>query len=166
MISARRAASLGLWVPLSAIMSAVLGLWPEPEEDEPTLPQVYGSGRKRWRDKSWPAIVWRARPGSTSTRSRPVDDEALADKVRRAWDEIDALRGQAPAVDGPGVAAVAPAPAPAPESAPVVAPFALVVAGVPQTLSFSAPQPPDAWPETRIVSDDDALIALMVAELA
>lgn len=33
MISARRAAALGLTVPLSAIMNAVLGLWPEPEDD-------------------------------------------------------------------------------------------------------------------------------------
>lgn len=34
MISARRAAALGLTVPLSAIMIAVLGLWPEQVEDE------------------------------------------------------------------------------------------------------------------------------------
>ena len=33
MISARRAAALGLTVPLSAIMNAVLGLWPEPADD-------------------------------------------------------------------------------------------------------------------------------------
>lgn len=32
MISYRRAALLGLTVPLSAIMTAVLGLWPEQEE--------------------------------------------------------------------------------------------------------------------------------------
>lgn len=33
-ISARRAALLGLTVPLSAIMNAILGLWPEPEEED------------------------------------------------------------------------------------------------------------------------------------
>lgn len=34
MISARRAALLGMTVPLSAIMLAVLGLWPEEDETE------------------------------------------------------------------------------------------------------------------------------------
>ncbi len=33
MISARRAALQGLKVPLTAIMIAVLGLWPEPEDE-------------------------------------------------------------------------------------------------------------------------------------
>lgn len=45
MISARRAALLGLTVPLSAIMTAVLGLWPEPEDEDDTPPQFdIGSG--------------------------------------------------------------------------------------------------------------------------
>ena len=35
MISARRAALLGLSVPLSAIMLAVLGLWPWSDDEEP-----------------------------------------------------------------------------------------------------------------------------------
>lgn len=38
MISARRAALLGLTVPLSAIMVAVLGLWPEADETEVPIP--------------------------------------------------------------------------------------------------------------------------------
>lgn len=168
MISARRAAALGLTAPLSAIMVAVLGLWPEAEEDEPSLPPVYGGGRKRWRGSSpWPAVVLRRRVNEQPpVRSRPVDDD-LADRVRRTWDEIDALRRQAPAADAP---ATAPAPA--------VAPFSVIVEGKSQTVSFSAPQPPDAWPDTRAIDDatstrgdarardDEALIALMVAELA
>lgn len=49
MISARRAALLGLTVPLTAIMIAVLGLWPEPEEPPaaPTPSAVYGGGAAR-----------------------------------------------------------------------------------------------------------------------
>lgn len=155
-ISARRAASLGLWVPLSAIMSAVLGLWPEPEEEDAGLPPVYGgSGSARWsRRRTWPAIEWRTR-----TVARPLErarrhDDTDPDSVRRAWDEIDALRSrpQSP----PGELSL-------PPSEPPV--LSLVVASTPGTVSFSAPQPPDTWPDTR-VSDDDALIALMVAELA
>jgi hypothetical protein len=45
-ISARRAALLGLTTPLTAIMIALLGLWPE-QEDEAVVDvpsPVYGSG--------------------------------------------------------------------------------------------------------------------------
>ena len=38
MISARRAAALGLTAPLSAIMIALLGLWPE--QDDPPDPDI------------------------------------------------------------------------------------------------------------------------------
>lgn len=38
MITARRAAALGLTAPLSAIMIALLGLWPE--QDDPPAPPV------------------------------------------------------------------------------------------------------------------------------
>lgn len=37
MISARRAALLGLDAPLSPIMLAVLGLWPEQEDETPVI---------------------------------------------------------------------------------------------------------------------------------
>lgn len=42
MISPRRAALLGLDAPLSPIMAAVLGLWPEEEAQE--LPAFYPTG--------------------------------------------------------------------------------------------------------------------------
>ena len=42
MISFRRAALLGLDAPLSAIMLAVLGLWPRADDDLPPAPQFIG----------------------------------------------------------------------------------------------------------------------------
>ncbi len=44
MISVRRAALLGLDAPLSPIMAAVLGLWPEPDEPEIKVPEPTGAG--------------------------------------------------------------------------------------------------------------------------
>lgn len=44
MIQARRAALLGLTVPLSPIMAAVLGLWPEPEDPPFELPPLPSGG--------------------------------------------------------------------------------------------------------------------------
>lgn len=59
-ISARRAALLGLTVPLSAVMTAVLGLWPE-EDDEVVVvppfsgdPKGGGDGRRRGERKTTP----------------------------------------------------------------------------------------------------------------
>lgn len=55
MISARRAALLGLTTPLTAIMVAVLGLWPE-DDEEPPLPEykapILGGFKRRisWED--------------------------------------------------------------------------------------------------------------------
>jgi hypothetical protein len=53
MISTRRAALLGLSTPLSLIMVAVLGLWPEEEEE--TLPEYqtdyYGGGAHKHKRK-------------------------------------------------------------------------------------------------------------------
>lgn len=73
MISARRAALLGLTVPLSAIMLAVLGLWPEPEDDDvfpafppPADPRGGGSRRKKAEPRKPKAedddyLTWRRR---------------------------------------------------------------------------------------------------------
>ncbi len=44
MISVRRAALLGLTTPLTAIMVAVLGLWPEPQEPLFELPRIVSGG--------------------------------------------------------------------------------------------------------------------------
>lgn len=46
----RRAALLGLNSPLSAVMMAVLGIWPGDDEDEPIpvyVTDVYGGGRRK-----------------------------------------------------------------------------------------------------------------------
>lgn len=55
MISARRAALLGLTVPLSPIMVAVLGLWPEAEDAPVEQPSPFTSGAPDGppRDTDW-----------------------------------------------------------------------------------------------------------------
>ena len=41
MITARRAALLGLTTPLTAIMVALLGLWPEADDPTPDIPTAF-----------------------------------------------------------------------------------------------------------------------------
>lgn len=66
MISFRRAALLGLNAPLSAIMLAVLGIWPRPDDEAPALPP----------------IVSGPDGPSASSRSRDHEEDPL-DRVRR-----------------------------------------------------------------------------------
>ena len=90
MISARRAAALGLTVPLSAIMNAVLGLWPEPEDDEPLSPQAYyGTGRRLPGLPPDPWLQPRERTAPVEARKPELVD---IEKVRRHYDELDEIR--------------------------------------------------------------------------
>lgn len=74
-ISARRAALLGLTVPLSAIMNAVLGLWPEPEEDEDdvvsSIADALGGGDGRPRKSA------KAAAAKPKKRDDPEEDKWL-----------------------------------------------------------------------------------------
>lgn len=78
MISARRAAALGLTVPLSAIMNAVLGLWPEPAEDDEIEISAFQA----------PADA----KGGGSGESKADADRRAKEADRQYWAELDALR--------------------------------------------------------------------------
>lgn len=89
MISARRAAALGLTVPLSAIMNAVLGLWPEPEDDEPLSPQAYYGNGKRLPGPT--PDPWQQRERAVPVEARKPELVDI-EKVRRHYDELDEIR--------------------------------------------------------------------------
>ena len=57
MISARRAALLGLTTPLTAIMVAVLGLWPELDDELPAAPSFVQPGGRGLRKIAWDDVV-------------------------------------------------------------------------------------------------------------
>ena len=67
MISFRRAALLGLNAPLSAIMLAVLGLWPRQDDELPPTPQFIGGPDA---------------PASSQSVPRDYEEDQL-DRVRR-----------------------------------------------------------------------------------
>lgn len=71
MISARRAALLGLTEPLSAIMIAVLGLWPQEDEDIVWAPPAGegGGGGK---------IKYQPRPMAAMSKPRSADESIVA----------------------------------------------------------------------------------------
>lgn len=81
MISARRAALLGLKVPLSAIMLAVLGLWPEPEDE----PSHGGGGGGGGRQRRWLAEGVRL-------PMLPAMEDDDAQQVRESWQAIEEVR--------------------------------------------------------------------------
>lgn len=171
MISARRAALLGLTVPLSPIMIAVLGLWPEPEDDLPELPtQVYGNGRRRrWSERKFdgmPLVQPRERttPVDAPTPLEPQDDQALLEKVRRHWDEMadlrEAQRLQAEAKERQAREDAQDA---------IAAAAAPLAAAVNEAPAVSLPDPIEtaaAAAALRRRQDNDALAAVLIAELA
>lgn len=75
-MSPRRAALLGLNAPVSAVMLAVLGLWPE--DEEPPLPDYRPPAggvrgvRPRLRSPR-PAFIWQS--GLPTERIEPFEDE-------------------------------------------------------------------------------------------
>lgn len=84
MISARRAAQLGLAEPLSAIMLALLGLWPEPADEliPPPLQQsTGGTGRSSPKRITRRRTQWLGAlppsPFEMLVAERDLDDEAF-----------------------------------------------------------------------------------------
>ena len=159
MISARRAALLGLTVPLSPIMVAVLGLWPELEEEAPPASQVYGGGGRRWRDRSpsWlvPVQARQARPIVQARAAELQDDhESL---VRAYWDDIEQIRAVQQRQDLPVATTVRP------EAVTAVAPAAAAMVNAPAVQVAQLQASVDAGKES---DDDAAIVALLIAELA
>jgi hypothetical protein len=72
-ISARRAALLGLGAPLSVIMAAVLGLWPEEDQAPPVAAGGGVSARPSPRPLARPRPAWR--PSVPMRRRQPEEDE-------------------------------------------------------------------------------------------
>jgi hypothetical protein len=73
MISTRRAALLGLLVPLTPIMAALLGLWPEQEEVPPVAAGGGANARPAPKSLAKPRPAWR--PSAPLLPRQPEEEE-------------------------------------------------------------------------------------------